>query len=120
MDYNKELEVAKRLAVEAGNKIMEIYNAEESLKTPISKKVDKNKYESPLTLADLSANETIVSELRKVFPNYAILSEEEADNKERLKKDFVWIIDPLDGTKEFISRHGEFTVNIALAQKGER
>lgn len=110
MDLKEQLITAKDLAVQAGKKILEIYN---SKSLDITKKEDG----SPLTKADIYANKIIVSGLRERFPEYSILTEEERDNKERLKNDYVWIIDPLDGTKEFISRNGEFTVNIALAYK---
>jgi len=110
MTYKKELEIAKHLAVISGKKIMDIYNTEFS--------VDKKADESPLTMADLISNESIVGTLKKEFPETYILSEEEKDDKKRLDKEFVWIIDPLDGTKEFIKKNGEFTVNIALVRNG--
>ncbi len=73
---------------------------------------------SPLTLADKKANDIIVSKLQEVFPDDAILSEEIADDKSRLNKRRCWILDPLDGTKEFIKRNGEFTINLALSVDG--
>ena len=72
---------------------------------------------SPLTKADKLANEIIVKGLREAFPNYSILSEEEKDNRDRLRNDYCFIVDPLDSTKEFIKRNGQLTVNIALAYK---
>ena len=110
MKFIRELDIAKQLAIEAGKKIMGIYNSEDF---DIQEKENDN-HKSPLTKADLAANKIIVTQLRENFPEYAILTEEEVDNKERLSKEFIWIIDPLDGTKEFIKRNGEFTVNIAL------
>lgn len=107
--YQRELEAAKKLAILAGQKIMEIYNS------PDSWNIEYKENNSPLTLADKAANDIIVSELRQLFPQYAILSEEEKDNKDRLLNDYCFIIDPLDGTKEFIKRNGQFTVNIALS-----
>lgn len=112
MNYTKELNIAKKTAINAGKKILEFYDKEYS----ISEKND-NGYKSPLTQADLAANEIIVSELRETFPDYSVLSEEEKDDKKRLDNDYVWIIDPIDGTKEFINKNGEFTVNIALVHK---
>ena len=112
MQLDKQLNIAKKLAIEAGNGIMEIYN---SGSFEISQKGDKG----PLTKADILANNIIVDNLRKEFPDYSILTEEEADDKKRLQNDYVWIIDPLDGTKEFIARNGEFTVNVALVHKHE-
>lgn len=72
---------------------------------------------SPLTEADRVSNDLIVAGLREAFPSYAILSEEEKDNKDRFQNDYCFVIDPLDGTKEFIKCNGQFTVNIGLAYK---
>jgi len=116
MDLSKELETAKELSIKAGEKILEIYNSDDF---EITEKKDESDNTSPLTKADLASNDLIVKGIRKKFPKIPILSEEEKDNKERLKNEFVWIIDPLDGTKEFIKRNGEFTVNIALVQDEE-
>jgi 3'(2'), 5'-bisphosphate nucleotidase len=108
--WHSELELAKILAIRAGRKIMEIY---EEGTNSISYKVDN----SPLTVADKASNQIIVEGLKKAFPQYAILSEEEKDDFERLKNDCCFVVDPLDGTKEFIKRNGQFTVNIALSFK---
>jgi 3'(2'), 5'-bisphosphate nucleotidase len=112
LDWNKELEIAKEAAIEAGKAILEIYNNHDY---DVEYKADN----SPLTKADKRANNIITEKLSKQFPNYAILSEEEKDNRSRLKNDYCFIVDPLDGTKEFIKRNGQFTVNIALAYKGK-
>jgi 3'(2'), 5'-bisphosphate nucleotidase len=75
---------------------------------------------SPLTEADLKANRIITNALKECYPEIPILAEEAvADFKGAHKKGLYWLVDPLDGTKEFIKRNGEFTVNIALIQKGE-
>jgi len=76
---------------------------------------------SPLTLADLAAHRTIVDGLNKLTPDCHILSEEAADISyaERAQWTRFWLVDPLDGTREFIKRNGEFTVNIALIENGE-
>jgi len=108
--YLKEMETAKKAAVIAGKAIMEIY---ESGDFGIEAKAD----DSPLTRADKAANRIIVDVLKKEFPDYAILSEEEQDDLSRLDNDLCFIVDPLDGTKEFIKRNGQFTVNIALSYK---
>lgn len=105
------LEVSQDLAVRAGHKIMEIY--EGAAETRVTYKADH----SPLTIADRLSNQIITEGLRANFPSYAILSEEEKDDRERLKNDFCFIVDPLDGTKEFLKRNGQFTVNIALAYR---
>ena len=115
MDLTKELTIAKELAIKAGKEILIIYDSDDFQITNKS----ENNYASPLTKADLKANEIIVTKLRKEFPSYAILTEEEKDDKIRLNNDYVWIIDPIDGTKEFIKKNGEFTVNIALVYKNE-
>ncbi|MFW6378831.1 MAG: 3'(2'),5'-bisphosphate nucleotidase CysQ family protein [Nanoarchaeota archaeon] len=75
--------------------------------------------DSPLTRADTEANDHIVSELSSVFPRDGILSEETVDSSDRLENPRVWVIDPLDGTKEFIKKNGEFTVNVALVRDGQ-
>ena len=107
--WDTELRIARELAIKAGEEIMKIY--EKDFSDTIEYKGD----ESPLTQADKASNAVIVSALREEFPTYAILSEEEKDNKERLNNPLCFIVDPLDGTKEFIKRNGQFTVNIALS-----
>lgn len=108
--YLKELEIAKNAAIKAGRAIMEVY---ESGDFGIEVKAD----DSPLTVADKAANRIIVDILKTEFPGYGILSEEEQDNPARLDNDLCFVVDPLDGTKEFIKRNGQFTVNIALSYK---
>ena len=108
MKYTREMEVAKKAAVLAGKAIMEIYETDDF---GVEVKADN----SPLTKADKASNRIIVDMLREEFPEYAILSEEEKDSKERLNNDYCFVIDPLDGTKEFVKRNGQFTVNIALS-----
>lgn len=110
MTWEKELNIAKDAAIKAGKAIMEIYRSEE---LGVTYKEDQ----SPLTRADSKANKIIIEMLTAKFPDYAILSEEEKDSRTRLENDYCFIVDPLDGTKEFIKRNGQFTVNIALAYK---
>ncbi|MCH5342823.1 MAG: 3'(2'),5'-bisphosphate nucleotidase CysQ [Acetatifactor sp.] len=105
------LELCKDLAIQAGKAIMDVYDSEGGFE--IEYKADA----SPLTKADRVSHCIIVDALKEKYPRFAILSEEEKDNKTRLDNDYCFIIDPLDGTKEFIKRNGEFTVNIALAYK---
>ena len=82
----------------------------------VSSKDDK----SPLTEADLNANRVIVAGLKKNYPDLPILTEEAVgDFKGASVEGYYWLVDPLDGTKEFIKRNGEFTVNIALIHHGE-
>ncbi|MFP4524518.1 MAG: 3'(2'),5'-bisphosphate nucleotidase CysQ [Candidatus Woesearchaeota archaeon] len=111
MDLKEELVLAKKLAREAGTAIMKFY--EGSVET--SYKED----ESPLTQADIASNDIITKGLRAARPEDGVLSEEETDEQERLRKERVWVVDPLDGTKEFLKANGEFTVNIALTVSGE-
>lgn len=98
---------------EAGDKILEIYNSEQS------NVVDHKADDSPLTLADIASNNVIVKGLEQAF-DYPIISEEIEGIPYEERKDFTkfWCVDPLDGTKEFINRNGEFTVNIALIEDG--
>ena len=93
---------------EAGAAILEIYNTDFEIQT----KSD----ESPLTQADLAAHHVIVRGLQTLTPELPIISEESAppDFAERSSWSRYWLVDPLDGTKEFVNRNGEFTVNIAL------
>lgn len=103
------LEIAKTAAIEAGQEIISVYN---SADFGVEMKSDN----SPLTIADKRAHKVIVSFLEKT--DFPILSEEGRDIgfDERKTWDIFWMVDPLDGTKEFVKRNGEFTVNIALIQ----
>ena len=74
---------------------------------------------SPVTEADKQADKIIRDYLLKYFPDYGFLTEESDDDHSRLEKEYVWIIDPLDGTKDFVKRDGEFTTNIALCKNHE-
>lgn len=99
-----------KTAQEAGNKILEFYETEVEVIT----KEDN----SPLTKADLAAHHIIVDALKKIDPGTPIISEESGvpDYSERKLWNRFWLVDPLDGTKEFIKKNGEFTVNIALIE----
>lgn len=98
------------IARDAGKKILEIYNKDFS----IEEKEDK----SPLTDADIAAHNTIIKSLSSLTPDIPILSEESTKLpfEERQSWHTYWLVDPLDGTREFIKRNGEFTVNIALIE----
>ena len=106
----KALPAALDAAREAAGVILDIYDQPD---LDIQYKDD----DSPLTRADTASNAVIVSRLREAFPDHAILTEESEDDKARMHNDWCWIVDPLDGTKEFIKRNGEFTVNIALTYR---
>lgn len=90
---------------------MDIYDGQQDME------IEFKDGDMPLTKADRAANQIITQRLRKEFPDYAVLSEEEQDNLERLHNELCFIVDPLDGTKEFIKRNGQFTVNIALSYR---
>jgi 3'(2'), 5'-bisphosphate nucleotidase len=101
------------LARQAGVKIMEIYNG--TTDAWVALKPD----ESPLTAADLAAHQCIVQGLAVLTPEIPVVSEECLDSlRYRLPTSRFWLVDPLDGTKEFLARNGEFTVNIALIEYG--
>jgi len=97
------------IALDAGSRILEVYD---SADFGVTQKGD----ESPLTRADLAAHEHIVGQLRLLCPDIPVLSEEDAAIPYETRRGWTryWLVDPLDGTKEFIKRNGEFTVNIAL------
>lgn len=99
------------IALLAGKRIMEIYDNEKQWAVEV-KHAPGN--ESPLTKADLEANRIIVDALSKEFPEIPVLTEEAVDDLKRLDSNLLWIIDPLDGTKDFLKKKGDFTVNIAL------
>ena len=110
MKSNELLQLAKSAAVLAGEEILKVYNKD----FDVSYKEDQ----SPLTIADKNANAVIEKMLLE--SKIPILSEEgrQVPFKERKNWDKLWIVDPLDGTKEFVKRNGEFTVNIALIENG--
>ena len=99
------------IAKEAGNVIMQIYKQDFE--------VEYKQDSSPLTLADKKANDIIEDGLNQLPVNFPILSEESKDipYENRQYWEYFWLVDPLDGTKEFVKRNGEFTVNIALIHK---
>lgn len=110
MDYEKLTAVMRRLALEAGDKIMEIYNSDDF---DVRVKSD----ESPVTAADEAADAIISAGLRAAFKDMTLVTEEQAASHGQ-KADRFLIVDPLDGTKEFVNRRGDFTVNIALVENG--
>jgi len=110
MDYEKLTIVMRKLSLLAGDKIMEIYNSDDF---EIKTKSD----DSPVTAADEAADTIISQGLRREFPDALLITEEQSDSH-ALKGDTFLIVDPLDGTKEFIHRRGDFTVNIAYVENG--
>lgn len=110
MDYAQLTTVMRRLALEAGDAIMQIYGQEDF---DVKSKSD----DSPVTAADEAADALISAGLRAAFPDVLLVTEEQAASHTKSADTFL-IVDPLDGTKEFINRRGDFTVNIALVENG--
>jgi len=110
LDYQNLTVVMRRLAIEAGERIMQIYDADDF---EVKVKSDA----SPVTEADEAADALISAGLRAAFPDIMLVTEEQAESHS-LTGDSFLIVDPLDGTKEFINRRGDFTVNIALVEQG--
>jgi 3'(2'), 5'-bisphosphate nucleotidase len=110
MNYSQLLQFAIHASIDAGKEILNVYNSPD-----FDVQIKKDK--SPLTEADLRANDIITNYLSRT--NIPILSEEGKEMKFGERKDWkqFWLVDPLDGTKEFIKRNGEFTVNIALVEE---
>jgi 3'(2'), 5'-bisphosphate nucleotidase len=103
-----DIEKINQIIKEAGVKVLEIYNQDFE--------VEYKEDSSPLTIADMEANRIICTKLRKLYPNIPILSEENEQIEYKIRKEweYYWCIDPIDGTREFIAKNGEFTLNIAL------
>ncbi len=114
MNYQSLLKATIGISQEAGAAILEVYYRDEDLDV-LTKEND-----SPLTEADLAAHRIIIDALRELTPALPILSEESRAVSwlQRHAWQTYWLVDPLDGTKEFITRNGEFTVNIALIHNG--
>jgi len=110
LNHAEFVTVARRLAIEAGARIMEIYNGPDF---EVKTKSDA----SPVTEADEAADALISAGLRAAFPDTALVTEEQAASHAERGASFL-IVDPLDGTKEFIRRRGDFTVNIAWVEDG--
>ena len=111
MNYAKICEIFRSLALTSGEVIMDVYK---SSTFEVLLKSD----DSPVTIADKKADEVISKGLKKYFPEVPIVTEEQVKSHD-LSASVFFIVDPLDGTKEFIKRRGDFTVNIALVVNGE-
>ena len=105
---HSELKIAKEAALQAGSIILNFYKSDYEIK-------DKG-YHNPVTTADHAADLRLKEILMEARPNYGWLSEESIDSKERLSKERVWVVDPLDGTKEFIEGVSNFVVSVALVE----
>jgi myo-inositol-1(or 4)-monophosphatase len=111
-DFARELELAKKGALAAGKILHKYYHRG-------GYEIGSKGRDNPVTQADLEADRALKDFLHTPFPDYGWLSEETADSAARLKCSRVWIVDPLDGTKEFIKGIPEFVVAIALVEDGE-
>ena len=110
MDFDRLTAVMRRLALDAGDVIMAVYNGPDF---EVKAKSDA----SPVTLADEAADALISAGLKAAFPGVVLITEEQADSHALRATTFL-IVDPLDGTKEFVQRRGDFTVNIAYVENG--
>jgi 3'(2'), 5'-bisphosphate nucleotidase len=108
-EFSKNIEIAIEGILKAGQKVMEIYKSDFSTSY-------KNEKE-PITQADITSNEIILEYLSRT--GIPVLSEESTDDKSRVDEKTIWIIDPLDGTSDFVNKTGEFTIMIALIENGE-
>lgn len=110
------VDAVRRIARAAAGDIRQLYDAAAAQPLVVQSKVD----DSPLTAADLAAHHRIVEGLRALTPSCPVVSEEAADVPFQTRRHWprFWLVDPLDGTREFLSRNGEFTVNIALIEQG--
>lgn len=111
LNLEQELEVAQEAAKAAGKVVMSYYEGDYHVK-------DKTP-NNPVTTADFKADALLKKQLKESFPGYGWLSEESKDDLSRLEKEFVWVVDPIDGTKEFITGVPEFVISIGLAQNGQ-
>ncbi len=113
--FAREIEIAVRLARSAGAVLLRHYH------TPflVEQKVNALQEMEEVTAADREANDLIVERLSAEFPDDGILAEESKDTERRLEKERVWLIDPMDGTRNFVQRDGDFAVQIGLSVNGE-
>jgi 3'(2'), 5'-bisphosphate nucleotidase len=103
------VEDAYQAAILASEEIMRIYQTDFT--------VEQKEDASPVTLADKKADSIIRQYLKDKYPQFGFLTEESSDDFTRLHKDYVWLVDPIDGTKDFVAKNDEFTINIALVYR---
>lgn len=115
LELNREIEVVNVLARAAGAVLLRHYHSP----FLVEQKVNALQEMEEVTAADREANDLIVQRLSAEFPDDGILAEESKDTERRLEKERVWLIDPMDGTKNFVQRDGDFAVQIGLAVNGE-
>lgn len=109
--FEKELKAMIEAGLLASKKILEIYHQDFE--------VEIKEDQSPVTLADKTADQLIKEYLQERFPSYSFLTEESTDDLSRLNNDYVFVVDPVDGTKDFVKKNGQFTTNIGLIYKHE-
>jgi 3'(2'), 5'-bisphosphate nucleotidase len=109
-ELDRRLQIVRDIARLAGEAVLQYY----AEKVEVEWKAPGN----PVTAADHAANALILEQLHRHFPGEAVLAEETDDDMSRLGHDLVWMVDPLDGTKEFIKRNGEFSIMIGLVESG--
>ena len=109
-----EYKIAKSAVLKAGKILLDYYSLDYNISNKNSKKSDVY---NPVTDADKAADKYLRTKLTTAFPDYGWFSEETKDSNERLKKERVWIVDPLDGTTDFVNRTGEFTIMVGLVEK---
>jgi myo-inositol-1(or 4)-monophosphatase len=109
-EYSKELSAAEKAAHEAGNAIMALFKG----KYDVHEKSKNN----PVTTADIESNRIIRETIAQAFPQDGWLSEEDQDNSDRLARSRIWVVDPIDGTKEFIEGVPQFAISIAFVVDG--
>ncbi|MGF1554242.1 MAG: 3'(2'),5'-bisphosphate nucleotidase CysQ [Paracoccaceae bacterium] len=114
MTDDATLDEMVRLALEGGRAVMAVYARAEGATIEAEAKAD----DSPVTEADLAADRVIGEGLAAAFPDIAVVTEERAESQEGAAPERFFLVDPLDGTKEFVQRRGDFTVNIALIEGG--
>jgi len=107
-NQSKELQILIPLVKKVGEEIMKIYNADF--------KYELKQDNSPLTKADILSNNLLIETLLKEFPDYGIISEESKNEEDVYSKEKIWVLDPLDGTKDFIQKTDEFSIMIALLE----
>ena len=111
--FEKNIQIMQQAAREAGAILLKYY------KTDLEIELKPEAGNSPVTKADKEADTFLQKTLMAAQPNYGWLSEESEDDPSRLEKDIVWVVDPLDGTKAFITHNSEFSVSIGLTQNGK-
>lgn len=114
-NYTREIEVATELGRAAGAVLLAHYHSPFLVEQKVNALLEMEE----VTAADREANDLIVQRLAAEFPEDGILAEESVDTDDRLHKQRVWLIDPMDGTKNFVQRDGDFAVQIGLAVAGE-